>query len=139
MAHLQRFAGIPMSKSMRDICKEEDYVFLSNLERPDPHSEEGSISEMDWRERREERAQRRLEREQQEQQRLRELERKKKEKEEQWRNHVAKLALEQKEMLKERALRLRDFRDFQKKVLLEELGLVPESTNKMADQALIRM
>ncbi|XP_063049490.1 U2 small nuclear ribonucleoprotein auxiliary factor 35 kDa subunit-related protein 1-like, partial [Engraulis encrasicolus] len=83
--------------------------------------------------------QRKLEREQQEQERLREVEREKKEREDQWRRHVAELASKKEETLKNRASRLRDFRNFQKKVLVDELGQDPACTREMVDQLLVRM
>ncbi|KAG5267806.1 hypothetical protein AALO_G00225970 [Alosa alosa] len=139
MAHMKRFAGIPMSKSMREICKEEDYIFLEKQGDPDADDQDAGFSDSEFREKREDRIRRKLEREQQEQERLKEVERQRKEKEEQWRKHVAELASKQENTLRDRALRLRDFRNFQRKVLVEELGRDPECTREMVDQLLIRM
>ncbi|XP_035770544.1 U2 small nuclear ribonucleoprotein auxiliary factor 35 kDa subunit-related protein 1-like isoform X2 [Neolamprologus brichardi] len=75
MTHEKRFQGIPMSKSMRGLCKEEDYAFLRTSERTEGAAALGN----DWRDRKEERVRRRLEQEQQEKKRLREIEESKKE------------------------------------------------------------
>ncbi|XP_036374369.1 U2 small nuclear ribonucleoprotein auxiliary factor 35 kDa subunit-related protein 1-like [Megalops cyprinoides] len=111
MAHLRRFEGIPMSKTMRGICKEEDYAFLCNLEDAQPQAEEDARPmDEEKRERHEERIRRMQERAQREEERKRELEEKRKQKEEEWKKHVAELAAEREAAMQERALRLRDFR-----------------------------
>ncbi|GLD45979.1 golgin subfamily A member 6-like protein 2 [Lates japonicus] len=79
MTHVKRFQGIPMSKSMRGLCKEEDYAFLGMTEKKTKETAEGAgASENDWRDRKEERVRRRQERAQQEKERLREIEERKK-------------------------------------------------------------
>ncbi|XP_030625300.1 trihelix transcription factor GT-3b [Chanos chanos] len=138
MAHVRKFAGIPMSKSMRGICKEEDYVFLGTLDEKESSQEETTFLESEWKAKREERHLRRLEREEQERKRLLELEEQRKEKEQKWRDHVAQLA--NKRMgLRERAQRLQEFRDFQRKVLAEDLGLDPSSASEKITQLLQRL
>ncbi|TRY99203.1 hypothetical protein DNTS_030412, partial [Danionella cerebrum] len=71
MTHLTRFAQIPMSKCMRDLCKEEDYSFLSTPEKPMESPKESTN--------------------------------------EQWRSHVAELAIQRK-AISARLDRLREFR-----------------------------
>ncbi|XP_030575571.1 chromatin assembly factor 1 subunit rlf2 [Archocentrus centrarchus] len=123
MTHLKQFQGIPMSKSMRGLCREEDYAFLGISERTREEKTEGAAAlEDDWRDKKEERVRRQLEREQQEKSRLREIEASKKEKEEQWRTHVAELTSSQEKTLQDRLTRLHRFREFQRKVLEEESG-----------------
>ncbi|XP_045569545.1 golgin subfamily A member 6-like protein 22 [Salmo salar] len=75
MDHVIRFEGIPMSKSMRGMCKEEDYAFLGEKEKRPKETE--TLGE-DWKEDKVERVWRRRERAQQEEERLRELEESKK-------------------------------------------------------------
>ncbi|KAM6896279.1 uncharacterized protein PEZ65_021394 isoform 1-T2 [Lycodopsis pacificus] len=118
MTHMKRFQGIPMSKSMRGLCKEEDYAFLEMSEK----TTEGALED-DWGDKREDRLRRRLERERLEKERLREIEELKKEKEQQWRTHVEKLTSSQEKTLQDKLARLRRFREFQRKVLLEESGM----------------
>ncbi|KAJ8392235.1 hypothetical protein AAFF_G00078030 [Aldrovandia affinis] len=114
---------MPMSKAMREICKEEDYAFLNKQEDTGHERAEGKgLEEDEWRVKREERMRRRKEREQQEEERLRELEEMRKQKEQQWKSHVAELAAEREEALKERALRVRDFRNFERKILEKDTG-----------------
>ncbi|KAI4904621.1 hypothetical protein NFI96_014602 [Prochilodus magdalenae] len=138
MAHEKIFAGIPMSKCMRDMCKEEDYVFLNSQKKPAKTSGHSTLQDSEWQQQREERLRRRLEREQQEQERQQELEEQQKKKEEEWRSHVAKLASER-ESLRGRLHRLREFRDFQKSVLVQDLGLDPDSSNEKLTQLLMRL
>ncbi|KAL7827945.1 hypothetical protein AOLI_G00310970 [Acnodon oligacanthus] len=83
MAHEKIFAGIPMSKCMRDMCKEEDYVFLNGQTKTVKTTGYSALQDSDWQQQREERygnyvhsvlqLRRKLEREQQEQDRQREL------------------------------------------------------------------
>ncbi|XP_023697114.1 uncharacterized protein [Paramormyrops kingsleyae] len=122
MSHVKRFEDIPMSKAMRGICKEEDYAFLGNLEKSQNQSKDTKHVEDEWRGNHEDRVRRREEREKKEQERLRQIEEMRKEKEQQWKEHVGALAAEREATMKERAVRLRDFRSFQKKVLEEELA-----------------
>ncbi|XP_028276477.1 matrix metalloproteinase-2 [Parambassis ranga] len=135
MIHVKRFQGIPMSKSMRSLCKEEDYAFLGMSESKREGPEATASLEDDWRHKKEERVRWQLEREQQEKDRQRELEERKKEKEEQWRAHVAELTSTQEKTLQDRLTRLRRFREFQRKVLEEE-GMIAGLT---VDQLLTRM
>ncbi|TSK13219.1 hypothetical protein Baya_0093 [Bagarius yarrelli] len=120
------------------MCKEEDYVFLNNRESGDETPKESTLCESDWQQIQEERRQRRLDWERQEQERQSELEKQRREKEEQWKSHVAKLASER-ESLRGRLHRLREFRDFQKKVLMQELGLEPGTGSEKLDYLLMRM
>ncbi|XP_034169199.1 U2 small nuclear ribonucleoprotein auxiliary factor 35 kDa subunit-related protein 1-like isoform X2 [Pangasianodon hypophthalmus] len=117
MAHMKRFAAIPMSKSMRDMCKEEDYAFLNNQESGelDKTSKESTFQESEWQQKQEER-----------------------EKEEQWKSHVAGLASER-ESLRGRLHRLREFRDFQKRVLMQDLGLEPGTASEKLTHLLMRL
>ncbi|KAI1888460.1 hypothetical protein AGOR_G00185380 [Albula goreensis] len=108
---------------MRGICKEEDYAFLDKVDDTKCEVADDGQEEEEWRERREERIRRRQEREQKEAERQRQLEEIKKQKEMQWKNHVAELAAEREAAMKERALRLQDFRNFQRKMLEKEMGL----------------
>uniref|UniRef100_UPI003AB0F101 uncharacterized protein n=1 Tax=Centroberyx gerrardi TaxID=166262 RepID=UPI003AB0F101 len=127
-------------KSMRGICKEEDYSFLGISEQTTRGTTEGGGAlEDDWRDRREERVRRRLEREQQERERLQEIEESKKEKQQQWESHVAELTSSQEKTLRDRLARLRRFRDFQRKVLVEESGMEGEAACLTVDQLLTRM
>ncbi|XP_064199365.1 U2 small nuclear ribonucleoprotein auxiliary factor 35 kDa subunit-related protein 1-like [Anguilla rostrata] len=124
MTHAKRFAGIPMSKTMREICKEEDYAFLEKVEDSrDKGAEQDKLEEEKMREHHEERIRRSQERKQKEEERQRELEEMRKQKEQEWKNHVAELAAEREGALKERALRLREFRSFQRKVHEKEMDL----------------
>ncbi|XP_073337207.1 uncharacterized protein [Pagrus major] len=175
MTHVKRFQGIPMSKSMRGLCKEEDYVFLGTSENTTKETAEGAGAlEDDWREKKEERVRDeeepkhtiitpqatekthtlclsisvcvcvfqvrwRLEREQQEKERLREIEEGKKEREQQWRTHVAHVASSQEKTLQDRLARLRRFREFQRKVLVEESGMEGGAAGLAVNQLLTRM
>ncbi|XP_071187526.1 golgin subfamily A member 6-like protein 4 [Salvelinus alpinus] len=137
MDHVIQFEGIPMSKSMRGMCKEEDYAFLG--EKGKSHKETDTLGE-DWKEDKVERVRRRRERVQQEQERIREVEESRKEKEQQWRHHVAELASTQEQRLRDRLARLRRFRDFQRSVLAEEMSLQTDSESSQAlDQLLTRI
>ncbi|XP_037317788.2 U2 small nuclear ribonucleoprotein auxiliary factor 35 kDa subunit-related protein 1-like isoform X2 [Pungitius pungitius] len=120
---------------MRGLCKEEDYTFLAMTEKSTEGTVEGALEE-DCRARKEDRVRRRLEREQREKERLREVEEIKKEKEQQWRTHVEKLTSNQEKNLQDRLKRLRRFRDFQRKVLVEESGTEGRLT---VNQLLTRM
>ncbi|XP_049892448.1 U2 small nuclear ribonucleoprotein auxiliary factor 35 kDa subunit-related protein 1-like [Epinephelus moara] len=143
MTHMKRFQGIPMSKvcqSMRGLCKEEDYVFLGVSERTTKVTAEGAGAfEDDWRDKKEERVRRRLEREQLEKQRLQEVEESKKEREQQWRTHIEKLTSSQEKTLQDRLARLRRFREFQRKVLVEESGMEGGGASLTVNQLLTRM
>ncbi|XP_069376280.1 uncharacterized protein [Paralichthys olivaceus] len=139
MAHVKRFQGIPMSKSLRGLCKEEDYVFLGTSQKTTEETAEGTGAlKDDRRDQKEERIRRRLEREEQDKERLREIEESKKEKEQQWRNHVAELTSSQEKTLPDRLARLRRFREFQRKVLVEESGETAEGATTV-NQLLTRM
>ncbi|KAG9280365.1 U2 small nuclear ribonucleoprotein auxiliary factor 35 kDa subunit-related protein 1-like [Astyanax mexicanus] len=138
MAHIKRFAGIPMSKCMREMCREEDYMFLQDPRDQGKTPEGTTLQDTEWQQKREERIRRRVEREQQEQERQRQLEEQQRKKEEEWRSHVAKLASER-ESLRDRLHRLREFRDFQKKVLIQDLGLDPDSSNEKLTKILRRL
>ncbi|RVE56270.1 hypothetical protein OJAV_G00219600 [Oryzias javanicus] len=75
MSHRKQFQQIPMSRSMRSLCKEEDYAFLGTSESRRRETTEGSADlEDNWRDKKESRARRQLEREKQEGDRLRALE-----------------------------------------------------------------
>ncbi|KAK9975640.1 hypothetical protein ABG768_020881 [Culter alburnus] len=137
MAHAKRFSQIPMSKCMRDLCKEEDYTFLNSLEKQDK-SPESTCVESECQEKQEERIRRRLEREQLEQEKQREIEEQQKEKEGQWKSHVAELAVQRK-AIRAKLDRLREFRDFQKQVVLQDLGLDPASANETVKHLLMRL
>lgn len=108
-----------MSKSMRELCKEEDFEFLGKPESlckdKDCVSEEEKCAA-----RREERMHRWIERKDKETQKLKQLEENRKQKEEQWRNHVAELTSSQEKTLRQRMDRIRNFKEFQKQVLLDE-------------------
>ncbi|XP_054911551.1 U2 small nuclear ribonucleoprotein auxiliary factor 35 kDa subunit-related protein 1-like [Poeciliopsis prolifica] len=124
MTHVKRFQSIPMSKSMRGLCKEEDYAFLGasgSSSRGSPE-DRGALEE-NWKDTKVARARRRLEWEQQEKERLRAIEDSKKEREQQWRTHIAEVTSSQEKTLQDRRTRLRDFREFQRKVLAEEEGM----------------
>ncbi|KAL6459973.1 hypothetical protein MHYP_G00317320 [Metynnis hypsauchen] len=146
MAHEKIFAGIPMSKCMRDMCKEEDYMFLKT--KTVKTAGYSTLQDSEWQQQREERygnyvcsvlqLRRKLEREQQEQERQRELMEQQKKKEEEWRSHVAKLAFER-ESRRERLQRLREFRDFQKRVLVQDLGLDPDTPDEKLTKLLMRL
>ncbi|XP_062239353.1 U2 small nuclear ribonucleoprotein auxiliary factor 35 kDa subunit-related protein 1-like [Platichthys flesus] len=111
MAHVKRFQGIPMSKSLRGLCKEEDYAFLGTSQKSAEETAEGTGAlKDDRRDPKEERVRRRLERAKQEKDRLREIEECKKEKEQQWQTHVAELTSSQEKTLTDRLARLRRFR-----------------------------
>ncbi|XP_037616737.1 U2 small nuclear ribonucleoprotein auxiliary factor 35 kDa subunit-related protein 1-like [Sebastes umbrosus] len=140
MTHMKRFRGIPMSKSMRGLCKEEDYEFLGTSEKTTKLTAEGAgASEDDWRDKREDRIRRRLERERLEKERLQEIEENKKEKEQQWRTHVETLTSSQEKTLQDRLARLRRFREFQRKVLVEESGMEGGGASLTVNQLLNRM
>ncbi|KAM7366917.1 hypothetical protein PAMP_014853 [Pampus punctatissimus] len=98
MTHVKRFQGIPMSKSMRGLCKEEDYAFLGMSEKMPKEGTEGAGDVED------DRGDKKDERK----------------KEQQWRTHVAELTSSQEKTLQDRMTRLRKFREFQRKVLEEE-------------------
>eukprot|EP00064_Thunnus_orientalis_P007708 superscaffoldBa00000872_g7730 len=116
MTHVKRFQGIPMSKSMRGLCKEEDYAFLGTSEETTKEGTEGAEALEDNSGDKEE----------------------EREKERQWRTHVAELTSSQK-TLQDRLERLRKFREFQKKVLEEESGLEGEAGSLTVNQLLTRM
>ncbi|KAK2858777.1 hypothetical protein Q5P01_003397 [Channa striata] len=140
MTHVKKFQVIPMSKSMRCLCKEEDYAFLGTTEKTIKEVAEGAgFLEDDWRDKKEERDRRQLEREQQEKNRLREIERCKKEQELQWRTRVAELTSVQEKALQDRLARIRSFREFQRKVLAEEARLESEAASLPPNQLLTRM
>ncbi|XP_031161980.2 U2 small nuclear ribonucleoprotein auxiliary factor 35 kDa subunit-related protein 1-like [Sander lucioperca] len=140
MTHLKQFQGIPMSKSMRDLCKEEDYAFLGMSEKTTKvTAERAGDTEDDWRDKKEERVRRRLEREQFEKERLQQIEESKKEKEQQWRTRVEKLTSSQEKTLQDRLARLRRFREFQRKVLIEESGMEGGGATLAVNQLLTRM
>lgn len=115
-----------MSKTMRGLCKEEDYAFLCVSEKTAEEGREDDkgvgATEDDWKVKKEERIHRRCQWEQQEMERLRQLEEAKKEKEQQWQNRVEKLTSSQQKMLQGRLERLKMFREFQRQVLMEESG-----------------
>lgn len=138
MTHLQRFHGIPMSKSMRGLCKEEDYAFLGKSENICKDQASGS-KEDEWSARREARVHRQMEREKREEERLRQLEESRKEKEQQWRRHVAELTSSQEKTLQERLARLKKFREFQKKVLMDEAAMEDDSGHTPVDRLLTRV
>ncbi|XP_055087501.1 U2 small nuclear ribonucleoprotein auxiliary factor 35 kDa subunit-related protein 1-like [Periophthalmus magnuspinnatus] len=137
MAHVYRFYEIPMSKSMRGLCKEEDYTFLGNsgniCKVQTSESEEEEIAC------REERVRRQMEREKKERERLRQLEESKKEKEERWRSHVAQLTSSQEKILQQRLDRIRKFREFQRQVLLDEAEAEGEAGQDRVDHAMARI
>ncbi|KAM6961711.1 uncharacterized protein LKV04_020690 [Tautogolabrus adspersus] len=140
MTHEKRFKGIPMSKSMRGLCKEEDYAFLGKSGKTTKEPMEGAEALEDYkRHDKEERVRWRQEREQKEKEKLREIEESKKEKEQQWRTHVENLTSSQEKTLQDRLARLRRFRDFQRKVLVEESGTEGVSATVTANQLLTRM
>nr|XP_055047106.1 U2 small nuclear ribonucleoprotein auxiliary factor 35 kDa subunit-related protein 1-like isoform X1 [Misgurnus anguillicaudatus] len=139
MAH-KRFAQIPMSKRMRELCKEEDFAFLKSQPDQDQSSEESKLQESQT-QKKLERDHRQEERQLKEQERQREIEEQKKvqchtEKEEKWKSHVAELAVKR-EAIHAKLHRLREFRDFQKKVLLQDLD--PGSTNETINHLLMRL
>ncbi|XP_073694259.1 uncharacterized protein [Garra rufa] len=138
MAHAKKFSQIPMSKCMRDLCKEEDYTFLNSVEKQDVSPEESTCVESECQEKQEERIHRRQEREQLEQEKQREIEEQQKEKDKQWKSHVAELAVQRK-AIRAKLDRLREFRDFQKKVVLQDLGLDPGSANESVKHLLMRL
>ncbi|XP_065807462.1 U2 small nuclear ribonucleoprotein auxiliary factor 35 kDa subunit-related protein 1-like isoform X1 [Labrus bergylta] len=140
MSHEKRFKGIPMSKSMRGLCKEEDYEFLGMSGKMTKEPTEGAEALEDYRRHdKEERIRWRQEREQKEKERLQEIEESKKEKEQQWRTHVENLTSSQEKTLQDRLARLRRFREFQRKVLVEESGMEGVSATVTANQLLTRM
>ncbi|XP_050964304.1 LOW QUALITY PROTEIN: U2 small nuclear ribonucleoprotein auxiliary factor 35 kDa subunit-related protein 1-like [Labeo rohita] len=138
MAHAKKFSQIPMSKCMRDLCKEEDYTFLNSLEKPDESPEESTCVESECQEKQEERIRRQQEREQLDREKQREIEEQQKEKDKQWKSHVAELAVQRK-AIRAKLDRLREFRDFQKKVVLQDLGLDPGSANESVKHLLMRL
>ncbi|MGH0115938.1 UNVERIFIED_CONTAM: hypothetical protein FKN15_060402 [Acipenser sinensis] len=102
-----------MQKAMRAMCKEEDYAFLRSLdERRQVLSDEIQQVQKELEERHEEQVQRRHQMERREKERQRELEEMQKEKQEQWRNQAATRAAAQERALRERADRLKQFRQF---------------------------
>ncbi|KAJ7987918.1 hypothetical protein DPEC_G00318230 [Dallia pectoralis] len=103
---------------MRGLCKDEDYAFLEKMEKQ--HEDKDSLEEQ-MKEGKDDRNRQRQIREQQE--RLKDLENCRKEKELLWRHHVAELASTQEQRLRDRQARLRCFRDFQRRVLGEEMFL----------------
>ncbi|XP_076860611.1 uncharacterized protein LOC143513762 [Brachyhypopomus gauderio] len=141
MAHMTRFAAIPMSKCMREMCKEEDYAFL-NAKGDTTRTPETSVPEGDEgperQDSRGERVWRRLEMERREQEKQREVEEQRRKKEELWKRHVAELASER-ESLRDRSHRLREFRNFQRKVLTQDLGLDPSSDNEKLSELLMKL
>ncbi|XP_034081754.1 U2 small nuclear ribonucleoprotein auxiliary factor 35 kDa subunit-related protein 1-like [Gymnodraco acuticeps] len=137
MTHNKRFQGIPMSKSMRGLCKVEDYEFLGLSENMRKDGIGGS--ENNFRGKQEDRARRKQEREQLEKKRLQEIEDSKKVKEEQWKTHVQELTSSQEKILQERLARLKTFREFQRKVLVEESGMEDREAGLTASQLLTRM
>ncbi|CAK6959901.1 U2 small nuclear ribonucleoprotein auxiliary factor 35 kDa subunit-related protein 1-like isoform X2 [Scomber scombrus] len=139
MAHVKQFQRIPMSKSMRGLCKEEDYAFLGTSEKTTREETEGAEALQDEQgDIKEERVHRRLQREQQEKERLRDIEESKREKEQQWRTHVTEVSSSQEKTLQDRLARLRKFREFQRKVLVEESGIEGEAVSTV-NQLLTRM
>ncbi|KAG7234694.1 hypothetical protein INR49_004099 [Caranx melampygus] len=117
MTHMKRFQNIPMSKSMRGLCKEEDYTFLGVSEKTTKETAEGGgVSKDDLRDKREER-----------------------EREQQWRTHIAELTSNQEKTLTDRLARLRRFREFQRQVLLEESGMDGGEVDHTVQQLLTRM
>ncbi|XP_026096623.1 putative golgin subfamily A member 6-like protein 3 isoform X1 [Carassius auratus] len=138
MAHAKRFSQIPMSKCMRDLCKEEDYTFLNCLGKQDERLEDSTCLESEYQEKQEERIRHRQEREQLEREKQCEKEEQQKEKDKQWKSHVAELAVQRK-AIHAKLDRLREFRDFQKKVVLQDLGLDPGSENESVKHLLMRL
>ncbi|XP_042577614.1 U2 small nuclear ribonucleoprotein auxiliary factor 35 kDa subunit-related protein 1-like isoform X2 [Cyprinus carpio] len=138
MAHAKRFSQIPMSKCMRDLCKEEDYTFLNSLGKQEESLEESTCLESECQEKQEERIRYRQEREQLEREKQREKEEQQKEKDKQWKSHVAELAVQRK-AIHAKLDRLREFRDFQKKVVLQDLGLDPGSENESVKHLMMRL
>ncbi|KAK5849097.1 hypothetical protein PBY51_008766 [Eleginops maclovinus] len=137
MSHMKRFQGIPMSKSMRGLCKEEDFVFLGMSEKM---KKDGTgDSENNFTGKQDDRARRKQEREQLEKKRLQEIEDSKKEKEEQWKTHVQELTSSQEKVLQERLARLKTFREFQKKVLVEESAMEDREAGLNVNRLLTRM
>ncbi|CAJ1054267.1 U2 small nuclear ribonucleoprotein auxiliary factor 35 kDa subunit-related protein 1-like [Xyrichtys novacula] len=126
---------------MRGLCKEEDYAFLgmSGKTRTGTEEEGAGASEGEWKDRKEERIRWRQERERREKERLREIEESRKEKEQQWRTHVANLTSSQEKNLQDRLARLRKFREFQRKVLMEESEMEAGTATLTANQLLTRM
>ncbi|KAL3048354.1 hypothetical protein OYC64_007012 [Pagothenia borchgrevinki] len=137
MTHNKRFQGIPMSKSMRGLCKVEDYEFLGMSEKM--RKDGIGDSENNFRGKQEDRARRKQEREQLEKKRLQEMEESKKVKEEQWKTHVQELTSSQEKILQERLARLKTFREFQRKVMVEESGMEDREAGLTANQLLTRM
>ncbi|XP_037551634.1 U2 small nuclear ribonucleoprotein auxiliary factor 35 kDa subunit-related protein 1-like [Nematolebias whitei] len=136
MAHVKQFQSILMSKSMRGLCKEEDYAFLGIPKSSIKGYIEGQTTlEDDWRDNKEARVRRRLEREKREQERLKAVEESKKKKEWLWKIHIEDLTFRQEKDLQDRLARLQRFREFQRKVLEEEEGTEGEA----ASQLLTRM
>ncbi|KAL1275385.1 hypothetical protein QQF64_035008 [Cirrhinus molitorella] len=123
---------------MRDLCKEEDYTFLNSLEKQDESPEESTCVKSECQEKQEERIHRQQEREQLEREKQREIEEQQKEKDKQWKSHVAELAVQRK-AIRAKLDRLREFRDFQKKVVLQDLGLDPGSADESVKHLLLRL
>ncbi|XP_023808336.1 calponin homology domain-containing protein DDB_G0272472 [Oryzias latipes] len=135
MSHMKQFKRIPMSKSMRSLCKEEDYAFLGISASTMKETAGLAALEDRWRDEKERRVRRQLEREKQEQDRVRAIEESKKEKERQWQTHIAELNSSQETFVQKRLARLREFREFQRNVLASEERMDGEA----ADQLLKRM
>ncbi|CAG5927007.1 unnamed protein product [Menidia menidia] len=132
MNHVKKFQSIPMSKSMRGLCKEEDYAFLGTSKNTSEDAgERRDTLEDELLSKKEERVLRRLEWEKQENDRLRAIEESKKEKERQWRIHIAELTSSQEKALQDRLERLRRFREFQRKVLGDEEGMEVQVLTRM--------
>ncbi|KAI4803099.1 hypothetical protein KUCAC02_006656 [Chaenocephalus aceratus] len=158
MTHNKRFQGIPMSKSMRGLCKVEDYEFLGLSEKMRKDGIGGS--ENNFRGKQEERARRKQEREQLDKKRLQEIEDSKKlvcsckiesvalffvnmehdigetgavE------DSCTGADLQQEKILQERLARLKTFREFQRKMLVEESGMEDREAGLTANQPLTRM
>ncbi|CAL8405369.1 unnamed protein product [Arctogadus glacialis] len=101
---------------MRGICKEEDYAFLGGVKMPDEDEDyEGGEECFSA-----------------QAQRYREKERR-------WRRHVAELSSSQEADVRERLSRLRSFRVFQRRVLMEGCGMEPSTAGLLMDQRLSRI
>ncbi|XP_016390811.1 intersectin-1-like [Sinocyclocheilus rhinocerous] len=112
-------------------------IFVS-LGKQDESLEESTCLESECQEKQEERIRHRQEREQLEREKQHEIEEQQKEKDKQWKSHVAELAVQRK-AIHAKLDRLREFRDFQKKVVLHDLGLDPGSENESVKQLLMRL
>ncbi|XP_040928079.1 U2 small nuclear ribonucleoprotein auxiliary factor 35 kDa subunit-related protein 1-like [Betta splendens] len=123
MTHVKRFREIPMSKSMRGLCKEEDYAFLGMSGETTKEAAEGAgASEGERRDKRDGRVHGQQEWERQQREKLRGKEEREEEKDLQRRTRVPEPASVQEKTLQDRLARLRKFREFQRKVLVEESG-----------------